>query len=211
MEEENDGVEVEVDPFGTDTYIYIQTPGLELVEEGLSEAIKAKITKMDDSGLYRYIVDNLRDEEAEDWDGTEAIQSNKPGERKVITFKTKNIVTEGDIVIYTNQEQIGYKTKTFNVTNAPIAGTITYGAENSPVPADTFVSFSRELDGSRIGSLVVTSDGQYQLRLRKEYDFTWAQQGDSVKLYARINTKYYVATYPNLKALYDAPNIQLVE
>lgn len=213
MEEEDDGKVAEVDPFGSEFFVYIQTPDLELVE-----GQNGKIQAVDGTpGLYRYKVDNVRTKESADWT-TPAIQSEKKaGERKEIRFRTKDnaIVTEGDIVIYTNQEQIGYKTKTFNVTNAPIAGTITYGAENSPVPADTFVSFSRELDGSRIGSLVVTSDGQYQLRLRKEYDFTWAQQGDSVKLYARINngaeSKYYVARYPNLKALYDAPNIQLVE
>ena len=212
MEEEDDGKVAEVDPFGSEFFVYIQTPDLDLVE-GQNNKIQA----VDGTpGLYRYKVDNVRANELAGWT-TPAIQSNKASERKEIKFRTKGnaIVTEGDIVIYTNQEQIGYKTKTFNVTNAPIAGTITYGAENSPVPADTFVSFSRELDGSRIGSLVVTSNGQYQLRLRKEYDFTWAQQGDSVKLYARINngsvSKYYVATYPNLKALYDAPNIQLEE
>ncbi|MBE6199683.1 MAG: hypothetical protein E7138_05235 [Rikenellaceae bacterium] len=209
MEEENDGVEAEVDPFGTDTYIYIQTPGLELVEEGLSEAIKAKITKMDDSGLYRYVVDNLREEEAEDWVGTTAIQSNEPGERKVITFKTKNIVTEGDIVIYTDAEQISYKTKTFNVTNAPFSGTITYGESNENVPAGQFISFSREIDGSRIGSVTVTEDGKYQMRLRQEYEFTW-DQDDPVKLYAKIGSDIYTATYDNLAALYADQNIELV-
>lgn len=198
-----------VDPFGTAFDIFIQTPGLELADG------QDNIEKVNDTGLYKYTVNANRTTEAANWSGNNALQSNLAGERKVITFKTKDIVTEGDIVIYTNPEEISYKTKTFNVTNAPIAGDITYGTANTPVPADTFVSFSRELDGSRIGSLVVTSDGQYQLRLRKEYEFTWNQNGDSVKLYARINngaeSKYYVATYPNLEALYNAPNIHLEE
>lgn len=198
-----------VDPFGTAFDIFIQTPGLELADG------QDNIEKVNDTGLYKYTVDANRTTEAENWSGNSALQSNLAGERKIITFKTKDIVTEGDIVIYTNPEEISYKTKTFNVTNAPIAGDITYGTANTPVPADTFVSFSRELDGSRIGSLVVTSNGKYQLRLRKEYEFTWNQNGDSVKLYARINngteSKYYVATYPNLEALYNAPNIHLEE
>ena len=200
----NDGVEV--DPFGSEFDIYIQTPGLEL-KEG-----QDNVSAVDNSpGLYKYTVASTR---AEALGGITALQSSKEGERKEIIFKTKDIVTEGDIVIYTNPEDISYKTKTFNVTNAPIAGTITYGENMANVPKDTFVSFSRELDGSRIGSMVVTSDGNYQLRLRKEYEFTWAQN-DPVKLHARINngteSKYYIATFANLEALYNAPNIILVE
>lgn len=208
MEEENDGVEAEVDPFGTEISIYIQTPGLELVREGLPAAVSNKITKVDDSGLYEYIVERIRGEEAEDWSNTTAIQSNKNGERKVFTFKTTSIVTEGDIVIYTDAEKISYKTKTFNVTNAPISGEITYAG--TAVSAGQFISFSREIDGSRIGSLTVTEDGKYQLRLRKEYEFTW-NQNDPVKLYAKIGSKTYTATYANLAALYASPNIDLEE
>ncbi len=197
-----------VDPFGTAFDIFIQTPGLELADG------QDNIEKVNDTGLYKYTVDANRTTEANNWSGNNALQSNLDGERKEIRFKTKDIVTEGDIVIYTNPEEISYKTKTFNVTNAPIAGTIKYGENTANVPKDTFVSFSRELDGSRIGSMVVTSDGNYQLRLRKEYEFTWAQN-DPVKLHARINngteSKYYVATFANLEALYNAPNIILVE
>ena len=199
---------VEVDPFGSEFDIYIQTPGLELIEG------QANVSAVDNNpGLYKYTVAPTR---ANALGGSQALQSSIDGERKEIRFKTKDIVTEGDIVIYTNPEEISYKTKTFNVTNAPIAGTIKYddGENTANVPKDTFISFSRELDGSRIGSMVVTSDGNYQLRLRKEYEFTWAQN-DPVKLHARINngteSKYYVATFANLEALYNAPNIILVE
>jgi hypothetical protein len=141
---------------------------------------------------------------------TTPIQSNESGERKVITFKTKDIVTEGDIVIYTNPEEISYKTKTFNVTNAPISGTITYsdGTTVTTVPQGQFVSFSRELDGSRIGSVTVTAEGKYQLRLRKEYEFTW-NQNDPVKFYAKIGGSYYTATLNNLEELYNNHDIML--
>lgn len=185
--------------------IYIQTPGLEVVREGLPVDVSNKIEQVDDSGLYRYTVDNERSEEAVDW-STTALQTTTKGERKVITFKTKDIVTEGDIVIYTDPDQVSYKSKTFNVTNAPITGSITYAG--APVPAGQFISFSREIDGSRIGSLTVTEDGKYQLHLRKEYEFTW-DQTDPVKLYAKIGENYYVATYANLKALANAPDINL--
>lgn len=191
-----------VDPFGTAFDIYIQTPGLEL-----AEVQNAKITKVDDTGLYKYTVDANRTTEAENWD-TDALQSSIDGERKVITFKTKEIVTEGDIVIYTDPEQISYKTKTFNVTNAPISGDIT--CSDATVPKGQFVSFSRELDGSRIGSVTVTAEGKYQLRLRKEYEFTW-NQNDPVKFYAKIGNSYYTATLNNLEALYNNPDITLVK
>ncbi|MBQ3535273.1 MAG: hypothetical protein IJA57_00780 [Alistipes sp.] len=202
IEEENDDVDnAEVDPFGSPFDIYIQTPNLELGKNQNSN-----IEKVDNTGLYVYHVNANRAEEAQAWSGT-AIQSNTSGERKVITFTTKDIVTEGDIVIYTDPDVVSYKTKTFNVTNAPIQGTITYN--ETDVPKGTFVSFSREFDGSRIGSITVTENGEYQLRLRKEYEFTW-DQNDPVKLYAKIGEAYYVATYPNLATLFASPDINLV-
>lgn len=191
-----------VDPFGTAFDIYIQTPGLELADG------QDNIEKVNDTGLYKYTVDANRTKEAVNWD-TNALQSNFDGERKVITFKTKEIVTEGDIVIYTDPEKISYKTKTFNVTNAPISGNITC-SDGTTVPQGQFVSFSRELDGSRIGSVTVTADGQYQLRLRKEYEFTW-NQNDPVKFYAKIGGSYYSATLNNLATLDATPNITLVK
>ena len=202
IEEENDDVDnAVVDPFGSPFDIYIQTPNLELGKNQNSN-----IEKVDNTGLYVYHVNANREEEAQAWSGT-AIQSNESGERKVITFTTKDIVTEGDIVIYTDPDVVSYKTKTFNVTNAPIQGTITYN--ETEVPKGTFVSFSREFDGSRIGSITVTENGEYQLRLRKEYEFTW-DQNDPVKLYAKIGEEYYVATYPNLATLFASPDINLV-
>ena len=209
-EDKDDKNNAEVDPFGTAFDIYIQTPGLELAEG--QDNIEDNIEKVNNTGLYKYTVDANRTTEANNWSGNNALQSNLDGERKVITFKTKDIVTEGDIVIYTNPEEISYKTKTFNVTNAPISGTITYsdGATVTTVPKGQFVSFSRELDGSRIGSVTVTADGQYQLRLRKEYEFTW-NQNDPVKFYAKIGGSYYSATLNNLAALDNNRNITLVK
>lgn len=202
MEQENDGKEAEVDPFGSAFDIYIQTPALELAKNQSSN-----IEKLNDTGLYVYHVNKDRATEASAW-GVAALQSpQKAGERKVITFTTKEIVTEGDIIIYTDPEIVSYKTKSFNLTNAPIEGKITYG-DNINVPEGQFISFSREIDGSRIGSLTVTEDGSYQLRLRKEYEFTW-DQNDPVKLFAKIGETYYIATYPNLATLFESPDIHL--
>lgn len=203
-EKEDDGVDdAEVDPFGANFYIFIQTPNLDLADDQ-----NGAISKVDDTGLYRYEVNADRTAEAAEW-SVEALQSGIAGERKEIVFKTKTseIVTEGDIVIYADPEAVTYKSKTFNVTNTPIVGTIKCG-DNTVVPAGQFISFSRELDGSRIGSITVTSDGNYELRLRKEYEFTWAQN-DPVKLYARVGGEYYSATYANLAALYASPNVVL--
>ena len=196
---------VVVDPFGSEFDVYIQTPNLAL-QTGQSNQIE----KLDNTGLYVYHVNQDRSAEAAGWNTT-SLQSSVNGERKVITFVTKRdaIVTEGNIEIYTDIEEVGYKSKTFAVSNEQISGTITYG-DNIALPKNTFVSFSRELDGSRIGSMTVTADGSYQLRLRKEYEFTW-DQNDPVKLYARVGGKYYFATYENLAALYASPNVVLIE
>ena len=65
--------------------------------------------------------------------------------------------------------------KTFKETNESITGTIRYTAneETKPVPKGAFVSFEREVNGSRIGVMTIREDGRYELRLRKEYNFDW--------------------------------------
>ena len=137
-------------------------------------------------------------------------------------FTTKDIVSEGQITISSNQEQVVYQSKTFNVQNTPIAGKITYSEENSTekkqLPDKAFVSFTRVNNTSRIGAIVVSNDGSsstFELRLRKEYEFSW--QNDEVQLYYSVPqdnikednktykvTNYYTANYSSLSALYAA-------
>ena len=46
------------------------------------------------------------------------------------------------------------------------------------VPRNAFVSFERVSNGTRIGSMTITADGEYELRLRKEYAFNWSHRPD---------------------------------
>ena len=224
-----------VDPFGSGFEIYIDAEMLELDETAhaallsttvdiaerqvdsngavtLVNTAKPKLEKLSD-GRFVYRVDGDRSVEAT-FSAMQALQGDKvASERKVLKFKTKESVSSGKITISSNEEHVVYHSKTFNVTNKPIAGQITYGVDASSqraVPANQFVSFARKADGSRIGSLTVTANGEYELRLRKEYDFNWSA-ADPVELYASIGDVYYTATFANVKALYDAPTIKLVK
>ena len=101
--------------------------------------------------------------------------------------------------------------KTFNVSNASIEGSLHYtdqaGGEYN-VPRNAFVSFERTRNNSRIGSITVTADGRYELRLRKEYAFNWYT--DEVELhYEDDNGNVYHQSYTNLAGLFAAPDIVL--
>ena len=133
------------------------------------------------------------------------------GERKTLPFRTASSVSSGDITISSNQEKVVFDTETFSVANTPISGTIQYRAEDDlhDVPANGFVSFERTRNNSRIGSLtIVDKDGNYELRLRKEYEFNW--YSDEVELrYEDDGGNVYTATYPNLNTLNGSPDIVL--
>ena len=61
---------------------------------------------------------------------------------------------------------------------------------------------------SRIGSVTVTADGQYELRLRKEYTFNWYT--DEVEFhYEDTDGNVYHKTYTNLAELFASPNVEL--
>ena len=144
----------------------------------------------------------------------------KAGERKVLPFKTKagQIVKDGQIEISSNHEQVVYDSKLFNVSSAPIEGTIKFGpnvGNLQNVPANAFVVFALVKDGSRIGSLSVGTDGKYKLILRKEYEFDWNDTtGDDDKVeihYVDGASNTYRAEYDNLAALWSNKNIQLIE
>lgn len=94
-----------------------------------------------------------------------------------------------------------------------LAPEMTYTPKNTAgvvqnIPKDAFVSFERTRNGSRIGSVSVTADGQYELRLRKEYEFNWYT--DEVELhYTGDGGMVYHATYPSLSSLFASPHIVL--
>ncbi len=224
-----------VDPFGSGFEIYIDAEMLELDETAHSALLSAQVAiaeQQEDAdgnitivstnkpkleklsnGRYVYRVDGDRATEAGFFTATALGGEKVASERKVLKFKTKESVSSGKIMISSNEEQVVYHSKTFNVTNTPISGDITYGENASTqgaVAANQFISFARKADGSRIGSITVTAAGKYELRLRKEYDFDWAGD-DPVELYASIGGEYYKAEFANVKALYDVPTVKLIK
>lgn len=207
-----------VDPFGEEFEIYIDAPMLSIDEGRLDEChLDGTKLKTDPSvpGRFVYTVDADRSAEREygfdgviNEDSTEGV--NQSGERKRLPFVTSSIVSAGDIVISSNEEQVVFFTKTFNVTNTPVTGFLRYkdGSVDRPVPQNAFVSFERVRNGSRIGAVTVTAEGEYELRLRKEYEFNWYT--DAVELrYTADDGMVYHKTYQNLAELFDTPDIVL--
>lgn len=204
-----------VDPFGEAFEIYIDAPMLEIDEARLAGYnLNGEKLKADPNveGRFIYTVDADRETERQygygtviNSDGTEA---NQTGERKTLPFKTSSIVSAGDIVISSNKEKVVFFDKTFKVSNTPISGTLKYGTNGLNVPRSAFVSFERTRNGSRIGAVTVTANGQYELRLRKEYTFNWYT--DEVEFhYEGTDGTMYHKTYQNLAALFASPNVVL--
>ena len=214
----------EVHPFGQEFEIYIKAPMLEKsANSGLSND---KFHYDNTKECFVYKVASTRNGEKSGDLPTQhnVAERRENGERKSLKFTTKDIVSEGQITISSNQDQVVYQSKTFNVQNTPIKGGITYTEENSTekkqLPDKAFVSFTRVNNASRIGSIVVSNDGSsstFELRLRKEYEFSW--QNDEVQLYYSVLqdnivegedgkrykvTNYYTANYSSLSALYAA-------
>ncbi|MBV8038145.1 hypothetical protein HF895_01340 [Bacteroides sp. AN502] len=202
------------DPFGEAFEIYIDAPMLEIDEARLA-ACNLNSTKLkadpNVEGRFIYTVDADRETERGygnnyviNKDNTNGV--NQAGERKTLPFKTSSIVSAGDIVISSNKEKVVFFDKTFTVSNTPISGTLKYAGAD--VPRNAFVSFERTRNGSRIGSVTVTADGRYELRLRKEYTFNWYT--DEVEFhYEATDGRMYHKTYTNLAALFALPDVVL--
>lgn len=202
------------DPFGEAFEIYIDAPMLEIDEARLA-ACKLNSAKLkadpNVEGRFIYTVDANRETERQYGYGTvinsDGTGANQTGERKTLPFKTSSIVSAGDIVISSNKEKVVFFDKTFKVSNTPISGTLKYGTNEQNVPRSAFVSFERTRNNSRIGSVTVTADGQYELRLRKEYTFNWYT--DEVEFHYEIDGKVYHKIYPNLAELFASPDVVL--
>lgn len=204
------------DPFGEAFEIYIDAPMLEIDEARLADCkLNSSKLKADPNveGRFIYTVDANRENERNygsndviNKDNTSGV--NQAGERKTLPFKTSSIVSAGDIVISSNKEKVVFFDKTFKVSNTPISGTLKYGTNGQNVPRSAFVSFERTRNGSRIGAVTVTANGQYELRLRKEYTFNWYT--DEVEFhYEGTDGTMYHKTYQNLAALFASPNVVL--
>lgn len=213
-----------VDPFGEAFDIYIYAPMLE-IDRGAAEAMGLTESKFrenpDVEGGFIYTVEPTREAERAYGvataliDDTSAANPSQVGERKELPFRTKRVVSIGNIILSTNKEQILYYDKSFSVTNNSIEGYITYGADTNSqrdVPEDSFVVLQRLSDGARVGSFTINSNGEYLLRLRSEYEINWdldeykvvyTDPTDATKVYSN-DTKI---TLPNLMA---KPNITLI-
>lgn len=207
--------------FGSTFDIYIDAPMLEIDGSRLSQyKLTGNKLKADPTVPGRFIYTASRDREAERDFGTDDVANedkteggvNQSGERKTLPFKVKTPVSAGDIVISSDQEQVVFYSKTFRVTNSSITGTLKYVDDNGAgqiVPAGAFVAFERVSNNSRIGSVTVTADGRYELRLRKEYAFNWYT--DQVQFHYELNGKVYhgKAEGGTLSALFDKKDIIL--
>lgn len=218
---------VSVDPFGRSFEIYIDAPMLELDTDALSSKLAGKV-KSDPSvpGRFIYTVDASRESERQYGSARAAVADNstytyldrensvtvdQSGERKVIPFRTKDIVSAGDIVISSQTDEVVFHEKVFKLTNKSVSGSIRYGESASSlaaVPARSFVPMERTYDNTRIGSVTVTSAGTYELRLRAEYEFDW--NTDEIMFEFTAGGKHYSAKVSSLAALVANPDLALM-
>ncbi len=198
-----------VDPFGEEFEIYIDAPMLEIDQAALTALNWAKtpsgIEKLREDpntpGRFIYTVDKNRNAERVygnvvngdkvpvkvvdnttlTWDSKEIAAEKQIGERRILPFRTRDVITAGDIVISSNKEKVDFTTKTFTVSNPALKGFIE--TPTGPIGAGEFVVVEKASDHSRIASMTITDvtgtgDNQqnYSLMLRPEYDFGWDTQ-----------------------------------
>lgn len=220
----------EVDPFGTAFKVFIDAPMLQIDTE--SELYRAFDGKTETITTYEYDASGDFDTTEESFDKfyydeeiekfVYVVSASKAEEdtygtngRKTLPFKTKptQIVTAGEITISADPEMITYNTNKFKVYNNSITGEMKYGADvasaTNDVPTSAFVPMERVSDNTRIGSVSVNSNGQYELRLRGEYNFNW--YSDKIQFeYLASDGNTYRAEVASLDALYNNPSIVLL-
>ena len=200
--------QVSVDPFGTAFDIYIDAPMLKLDEE--DELVISKKLEKDPNveGRFVYHVNASREKEREYGYASAALVDTKStsqsGERKRLAFKTKGIVTAGDITISSDASKVVYHQKKFKVQNNSITGTISYRSEVTKnveyIPSGSFVPFEMLPTYNRIGTVTIGKSGQFELRLRNEYKYDWMT--DDVKFqFIDENGVIYEKTFGSLSAL----------
>lgn len=221
-----DAEQLSVDPFGTAFDIYIDAPTLELDEEKVNAWGLASKIRKDPSVPGRVIYTVNADRSSERWKSPAPVKTalaedgakldlfrnpvsgvNQSGERKTIPFKTRQIVSSGEITLSSDESKVVYFEKVFNIQNSPIEGTINYGPSAAPVPAGSFIPFSIN-DGTRIGVVTVDSTGKFRLMLRAEYNFDW--ENTPVNFEFANGNDEYKATFPSLKALFANPVVNML-
>lgn len=205
-----------VDPFGTAFDIYIDAPMLEIDKN--SDLYKSGKVEIDGSvpGRYVYHVDASREAERSGSLAATADQNasvSQVGERKSIPFKTRSIVSAGDIVISSDESKVVFYQKRFRIQNESITGRIQYRdiqtGEVRSVPAGAFVPFELESTYNRIGTVTVSDEAQFELRLRSEYRYDWLT--DKVKFQFVDGDVVYEKSFANLNALYNSSGPVILE
>lgn len=198
-----------VDPFGMAFDIYIDAPMLD-IDESCTLYTSGKVTRDPNvEGRFIYHVD--ADREAERAYGSAALTTDtkaasQEGERKVIPFKTKSIVTAGEITISADESKVVYYKKVFKIQNKSITGILQYRdkatGEIKNVPYEAFVPFEMKPTYNRIGTVTVGQNGEFELRLRKEYKYDWTT--DAVKFQFTEGGVVYEKEFASLSALYSS-------
>lgn len=199
-----DDSQVSVDPFGTAFDIYIDAPMLQ-IDETSDVYTSGKVTKHP-SIPGRFVYHVAADRAAERSGTLVATEDTKTtesqtGERKSIPFKTRSIVSAGDIILSSDESKVVFYEKRFRVQNSSMTGRIQYRKDGNvlDVPAGSFVPFEVDPTYNRIGTVTVHSGGQYELRLRSEYRYDW--NTDKVKLQFVEGGVKYENTFASLNAL----------
>lgn len=207
------------DPFGEDFDVYIDAPMLEIDENNRGNYTEDIF--YEDAGRFILKIkknreDNrigtgdvaVKDEPLSDSDYDPVPETiDQTGEHHVLPFKTKGIVNEGEITISADKNIVVFDEERFVITNNTIDGTIKFGNRGQGwedlqnVPAGAFVTFEIANNGTRIGSMSITSDGNYSLTLRKEYKYVW--DATQIELHYTVGEDVYHGTVNTLQDLYS--------
>lgn len=209
---------VSVDPFGTAFDIYIDAPMLK-IDENSSLFQEGKLVRdPNKEGRFIYHVDASREEErrygyaaAASVDSKAASQA---GERKRLEFKTKGVVSAGDIVISSDESKVVYFQKKFRVQNNSIVGKLAYRPKGSEevfsVPAGSFVPFEMLPTYNRIGTMTIGNGGEFELRLRSEYIYDWTTDAVKLQYIDTESGKTYEKTFGSLSVMKSALDGQII-
>ena len=201
--------QVSVDPFGTAFEVYIDAPMLRIDES--SELFQSGKLKYDTQKEGRFIYSVAADREAERVGTLSALAhdskaASQQGERKVLPFLTKSIVSAGEIIISSDESKVVFFTKRFKVQNSSIEGVLQFRRKSDSqvmaVPAGAFVPFEVEPTYNRIGTISLHQNGAFELRLRGEYKYDW--NTDNVKLQFNDNGQIYEKVFDSIAALYSS-------
>lgn len=217
--------QLSVDPFGTAFEIYIDAPMLELDRSAipaqwLTEDADGVVKIQEDpsvSGRIIYRVHADREIERTYFSGSEPLVKdeavldlfrqptvvNQSGERKTIPFRTRQIVSDGEILVSSQEDVVVYHSKRFRVQNASITGKMYYlkDGEKTEVPAGSFIPFESLPSYNRIGTIALGDEGSFELRLRSEYKYSW--DTGVVKFQYTEGDVIYEKEYYSLSALYE--------